>query len=26
MNTRDEIQQAIIDYQNGKMGHVAAAR
>jgi redox-sensitive bicupin YhaK (pirin superfamily) len=26
MNTRAEIQQAIIDYQNGKMGHVAHAR
>jgi len=26
MNTRTEIQQAIIDYQNGKMGHMAPAR
>ncbi len=25
MNTSAEIQQAIIDYQNGKMGHMAAA-
>jgi hypothetical protein len=25
MNTRDEIEQAITDYQNGKMGRIAAA-
>jgi len=25
MNTRAEIQQAIIDYQNGKMGQMAEA-
>ena len=23
MNTREEIQQAILDYQSGKMGHLA---
>jgi redox-sensitive bicupin YhaK (pirin superfamily) len=26
MNTRAEIQQAIVDFQNGKMGSIAAAR
>jgi redox-sensitive bicupin YhaK (pirin superfamily) len=24
MNSRTEIQQAIIDYQNGRMGHMSA--